>query len=322
MRIIQSDNPRPLNLLALGPGGLVSAASDTFGVASDIEVWDAATGARRFVHAAPDHSAAGAVAFTPDGRYLLVGDPQFAVIEATTAKVVAHVATRFDRPDFALSADGTRIIVSTSWNQCGAVECFAVGPDLDFRPLWIDGPPHELLWFDAVAITRDGKLTSVVQRVPFGGTGGRPALDVSVRNAETGQVLFTNIIDPASPPDQLAFTADGAKLLVRTDSRIVQMFDATTGAPAGELVHAGRPYVTAIAVHPRGPVACARTNGTVTFWEVPSAKPEGFVGAKRAQLRTLDWKAGKLVSVAFSPDGALAAAGTEDGKIVVWDVDL
>ena len=38
-------------------------------------------------------------------------------------------------------------------------------------------------------------------------------------------------------------------------------------------------------------------------------------------VRTLDWKLGKLVSVAFAPDGSIGAAGTEDGKIVVWDVD-
>ncbi len=101
-------------------------------------------------------------------------------------------------------------------------------------------------------------------------------------------------------------------MLVRTDSRVVQLFDAATGASAGELVHPGRPFVTGIAVHRHGPVACARTNGTVTFWDAEKCE----------QLRTLDWKAGKLVSVAFSPDGALATTGTENGKIVVWDVDF
>ncbi|QJW97470.1 WD40 repeat domain-containing protein [Frigoriglobus tundricola] len=70
--------------------------------------------------------------------------------------------------------------------------------------------------------------------------------------------------------------------------------------------------MTGIAVHPRGPVACARTNGTVTLGDADTREP----------FRTLDWKAGKLVSVAFAPDGALGAAGTEDGKIIVWDVDL
>jgi WD40 repeat protein len=34
-----------------------------------------------------------------------------------------------------------------------------------------------------------------------------------------------------------------------------------------------------------------------------------------------NWKLGPLRSVAYSPDGTLGAAGSEDGRIVVWDVD-
>jgi WD40 repeat protein len=160
--------------------------------------------------------------------------------------------------------------------------------------------------FDTPAISPDGSLAAYAQR-------GIPVARqvVTMREADTGATRATIPLDPADPVRQLAFTADGSKLLVRTDSRVVQLFDAATGAPAGELANTGRPCVTGIAAHPRGPVACARTNGTVTFWDAE----------RREQLRTLDWQAGKLVSVAFSPDGALAAAGTEDGKLVVWDVD-
>jgi WD40 repeat protein len=39
------------------------------------------------------------------------------------------------------------------------------------------------------------------------------------------------------------------------------------------------------------------------------------------RLQTWQWKLGPLQSVAFSSDGTLGAAGSKDGRIVVWDVD-
>ena len=39
------------------------------------------------------------------------------------------------------------------------------------------------------------------------------------------------------------------------------------------------------------------------------------------QVHKWSWGLGPLRSVAYSPDGTVAAAGSEDGRIVVWDVD-
>ena len=46
-----------------------------------------------------------------------------------------------------------------------------------------------------------------------------------------------------------------------------------------------------------------------------------LVSQSLTQTQGFKWKAGKLSCVAFSPDGTLAAAGTESGKVVLWDVD-
>ena len=39
------------------------------------------------------------------------------------------------------------------------------------------------------------------------------------------------------------------------------------------------------------------------------------------QIHKWTWKLGPLRSVAYSPDGTVGAAGSDDGRIVVWDVD-
>jgi WD40 repeat protein len=305
MRIIQSDNPRPLNLLAVGPNGLVAAASSTFGAGAEAELWEVASGERRFAHRGAA-TQASAIAFTPDGLYLLRGSSSTISALNTNTGDVTPVGEFGSGFQFALSQNGTRLVTTGAAGHYSHVACFLVQSDVTLVRLWTDGE-HSMQDFDSPVISPNGARVAIAQRaISF----ARATL--AVRDTETGKVLATIPTDPASPVQQLAFTADGSKLLVRTESRTVQLFEAATGASAGELVHPGRPYVTGMAVHPRGPVACARTNGTVTFWDAE----------KREQLRTLDWKAGRLVSVAFSPDGSLAAAGTEDGKIVVWDVDV
>jgi WD40 repeat protein len=143
--------------------------------------------------------------------------------------------------------------------------------------------------------------------------GDRTCNHVRVLDGDTGEVRADIAFDRdgSEPVEQVVFSADGETLLARSRGRVVKLFDAATGAPAGELVHRGRPYVTGVAVHPNGTVACSRTDGTVCLWNV----------ATRQLVRTLDWKLGKLVSVAFAADGTIGAAGTEDGRVVVWDVD-
>lgn len=313
MRIIQSATPRPLNLLAVGPNGLVAAATSTFGAPGDVEVWEATTGRLMMTLREPAGAATG-LAFAFGGARLLksAGGLGISACNTNTWRFHhsldhdAYLFSHLDRAQFAVEADDV-LFATDDGLDYGRVSCWRLGNEHDHAP--------QLVWQyranDSLTVYARPALSFVTGRVAVERSTARSWRFLEVRAADTGKELVSIPLDPASPVRQLAFTADGAKLLVRTDGNAVQLFDAATGTDLGALKHKGRPFVTGIAVHPRGPVACARTDGTVTMWDAEA----------REQLRVLDWKAGRLVSVAFAPDGALAAAGTEDGKVIVWDVD-
>ncbi len=70
---------------------------------------------------------------------------------------------------------------------------------------------------------------------------------------------------------------------------------------------------TDLAFHPSGRYLAATCNDeTVKFYDT----------ATWEVARTYTWAVGKLRGVCFSADGALAAAGSHRGKVVVWDLDV
>lgn len=80
-----------------------------------------------------------------------------------------------------------------------------------------------------------------------------------------------------------------------------------------ERVRVKCPFLSAFALNP------ARSIVAGVVWKQQHVK---FIDLNTGQVTCkYQWKLGKLVSVAFSPDGTLAAAGAANGKIVVWDVD-
>ena len=78
------------------------------------------------------------------------------------------------------------------------------------------------------------------------------------------------------------------------------------------LARPGRAHFQGLAVHPTGRFfTTVARDGVVRYWDVAVLKP----------ICTLAWDVGGLRSIAFSPDGLLAAAGSDTGTVVVWDVD-
>lgn len=139
---------------------------------------------------------------------------------------------------------------------------------------------------------------------------GRPRL--AVRTVVTGGSCAEVTVEARDQPT-LAVARDGNLAAVAV-ARSVFVFDpADLAGPRRTLKNDGRKHFTAVAFHPSGRHLAATSNdATVKLYDT----------ATWQVARTFTWDIGKMRSICFSPDGTLAAAGGDSGRIVVWDVDL
>lgn len=112
---------------------------------------------------------------------------------------------------------------------------------------------------------------------------------------------------------QVQLSTEGGKLAVRGGTWISAWDWGALDRPPVQVKSDSRRQFTAIAFHPSGRFLAATSNDTtVKLYDTDTWQ----------LARTFAWDIGRLRSIAFSPDGLLAAAGSDSGKIVVWDVDV
>jgi|SRR5579883_278889 len=138
------------------------------------------------------------------------------------------------------------------------------------------------------------------------------ALRLAVRDKNTGEAMQTFPF-PKCDNFQLVASPNGKQVVLGSGSHLLSWRDWKHPEKPTRVPSDNRKHFTGMAFHPSGRYLAATSNDkTVKFhdtttWEV---------------TRTFTWNIGKLRSIAFSPDGTLAAAGSDTGKVVVWDVDL
>lgn len=315
MRVFRGEIRDTVDLLAFGPGERLAAACAG---RDRVDVWDAVTGQQADAWNAHGFGVSD-LGFLPGGRVLVcVRDHQLQIIDPDTSD------RRGD--EFPVVAGAARV---------GPAVRLAVAPDAVFSshartPTGARVPPTLVCWRP----TRSGRYAAAWS-APVGGIalavaagpdgtvataelvedGLRQFSAIVLRSAADGTELrrVTANVRPWGSRDRLRFSPDGTRVFAARDDRVGR-WDVATGDHLGWVPLAGSGMLpTDAALHPSGRwLLTSGLDGTVRVWDAD----------RLTESTAFQWDVGKLRSVAVGADGAIAAAGGEDGKIVVWDLDL
>jgi WD40 repeat protein len=288
---------RPVFDFAFGPGGKFVVTSD-----GTLHVWDAGGKPQP---ALPGAAGTGAVALSPDGKWLAVatieGDGRSIALWDLEARKAVHTwpVAFTSQPGLAFSPDGKQLAcaawVRKAKGQGGQLTVYAVTERKEaYAVPHVAGP---------VAFSPDGRRLAVL--------GGNRV--VKLLDATGGRELAT-LVPGGEEIYGLAFHPAGRLLATAGSDGAVRLWDTQIAAPV-RVLHHGRP-AGSVAFSPDGVILA------VTDKFVGGSRPGGLV--RVWQLRDPDLLTirvpGKAVrSLDFTRDGQRLVTAQDDGAVVVWD---
>jgi WD40 repeat protein len=252
------------------------------------------------------------VRFTPDGRKVLL-DGMFArtfLHDLQTGKAV-KVAPQLlgGGPGCDLTPDGNFIVGCRLQAELIPPDrLFCVPVEAPETLLWTVASPR---WFYSRPVfLADGERFVVLEAQPT--SLGQPVVYYVTRDRRMGEVV-AQVAAEKDSFHNLVRSADGRLIAGRRMAWIAIWTAGDLGASPTRVRNDSHKDFTGLAFHPSGRYLAATSNdATVKLYDTTTWKV----------AQAFNWDIGRLRSVAFSPDGMLAAAGGARGKIVVWDVDL
>jgi WD40 repeat protein len=198
-----------------------------------------------------------------------------------------------------LSPGGERLIAAHRTNSEWEILAVKTGPD-GGSVVWRKATRKDFIYPQVAGFLPDGE-----RFVTLDGA-------VRIRSFATGEELATGRHKPRGT-QQPQISPDG-RYLAALGYGNMYVFDPITLAKPRKIGGTATfGDFRSVAIHPGGEMM-AVIHGGPTLVKVYNL-------GTLARVRTFQWKLGPLRSVAFSPDGCLGAAGSDDGRIVVWDVD-
>jgi WD40 repeat protein len=157
-----------------------------------------------------------------------------------------------------------------------------------------------------LAVSPDGQTLASTH--PHSVLARNVAFHVALWDVATGR-RRARLLDCRELYDGVAFSPEGTRLAA-LGHQSLWLWEMPAGRPVAQ--RPSKKFYTGLAFSPDGRLlATSGNDGAVRFCDGHTAEP----------LQTFAWDLGKVLCVAFSPDGMRAAAGGSTGDIVVWDVD-
>jgi WD40 repeat protein/serine/threonine protein kinase len=285
--------------VAVSPVGALAASCSDNG---ELRMWTLATGASfrspvRFPSRGSGYAQLVAVAFSPDGKRLAIGNDQGVppfLQDVSTGRLHALVRERDVGTSWsvAFSPDGSLLAAGYGSSSGGETVLYNVASGKPHLP-----PLRHQGEVQAVAFRPDGKLLA---------TGSRDAT-VRLWNPATGQSAGEPLRH-AGWVEALAFSPDGKHLAVASRDLIVQLWDPVA------CTRQGQPFqfqaaVQALAFSPDGRwLATASADGTARLWDLHTRLPCGPPFRHEAFVSSL----------AFTPDGRHLLTGSFDQTSRLW----
>jgi WD40 repeat protein len=281
------------NSLAYSPRGRLLASSK-----GQVRVWDLHE--RRELREIQVEGDPGSVAFAPDGSLIVSTSGQHAVqvFDPDSGELLRRFGHSWCRAQCALvSGDGKSLYCGGHLHGDKGMVARLLNWNLQ------TGRPRRRVADQAgdlgfAALSPDGRLMAT-------GNDQRTAWLWDLR----GRKLLGTFNCRSGGWRVVAFSPDG-RVLAITAGNVIETFDPAT-QQRRRILRGHKGTVWGIAFGPDGRLFSAGGDGVVRTWDPGSGK----------ELAALDWGAGSVNNVCVAPDGMTAAAGSADGRIVVWDLE-